>query len=414
MRLVRIGAAAGIRAEVPDRPASAESSVPSASPMIWGTHKAVAKTLLWTNILWIALRTYGTPWAALSVIRRMIADRSRVKRWTTRKYARVGGRYFWNLYSPGWPSRAFELYIQRELDRVRPFRGVPPALQSAIVAITKRCALRCEHCCEWDVLNQTETLSSDDLKRVVERLRQRGVAQLFLSGGEPLARFEDLIAIVEMASRDVDVWILTSGVGLTEERAARLAKAGLTGVAISLDHWNPALHDHFRGVRGAYEWVELASEHARLSGLVVALSLCPTRDFVSHENLDRYQHVARSLGASFIQVIEPKPVGRFDGRDVTLTEPQRRLLEEMSDRLNTSRDRLEFPAASYADYASRNSRCFGAGDRYLYVDTDGLLHPCPFCRTPVEGALDGDLDAALARMRAGGCPADSGTEAPHG
>lgn len=384
-----------------------------ASPMVWGVRKAVVKTRLWARIVWLAVRAYGDPVTALATVRDMVSGRSRVKRWTTRKYAAAGGRYFWNLYSPGFPSRAFDLYIERELDRVRPFRGDPPALQSAIFAITKRCALKCEHCCEWDALNQAEALSSDELRGVVERLRERGVTHLFLSGGEPLQRFDDLIDLVRVASADVDVWILTSGVGLTQDRADQLVAAGLTGVAISLDHWDADLHDRFRGVRGGFEWVERGSAHARRSGLLVALSLCPTRDFVSQDNLDRYARTARSLGASFMQLLEPKPVGRYGGRDVTLTEPQRRMLEEMSDRLNTSPDCLELPAVSYPDYSSRSSRCFGAGDRHLYVDTDGVIHPCPFCRCPTGAVLDEGLDQARSAMQARGCPAAT-EEVHHG
>jgi hypothetical protein len=135
---------------------------------------------------------------------------------------------------------------------------------------------------------------------------------------------------------------------------------------------------------------------------------------VTRENLERYAQTARTLGVGFIQLLEPKSVGRYDGRDVTLTEPQRRMLEEMSDRLNTSPDCVELPSVSYPDYASRTSRCYGAGDRHLYVDTDGMLHPCPFCRCPSGAALEGDFDETLARLQLGGCLVEREEVALHG
>jgi len=389
-------------------------AAPARSPMVFGLRKNIVKALLWARIGWLALRVYKSPQRAIAVLRRMLAERARSQRFTTRKYARRSGRYFWNFYSPGFPSLAFDCFVEREMDRIEPFRGARPALQTAIFAITKRCSLQCEHCCEWAVLNDRETLSQSDLRAIVERVCVRGVAQLFLSGGEPLRRFDDLLTIIELASAEADVWILTSGHGLSEDRAVRLRSAGLTGVALSLDHWDAASHDRFRGFEGAYGWVESGAEHARRSGLVVTLSLCPTRAFVSRDNLDRYADAARRLGASFIQILEPKAVGRYAGAEVALTTPQQRLLEEFADRLNTDSRYRDFPAVAYADFTKRSTTCHGAGDRYIYIDTDGSLHPCPFCRAPVGCVLDGDFDTALATLQASGCPAREEEVHPHG
>ena len=289
-------------------------------------------------------------------------------------------------------------------ERIAPFRASQPALQTLIFAITKRCPLRCEHCCEWDALNQQETLSSSEIGAAIARFQKRGVAQVLLSGGEPLQRFDDLIALLNSAAAESDFWILTSGFGLTPERAGRLRQAGLTGVALSLDHWNRDAHDRFRGLNGSFEWVERAAANAHGAGLLVALSLCPTRDFVSRENLDEDARTAQRLGAGFVQILEPRPVGHYRGRDVQLTEPHIALLEEFYLRLNSDSSCVNMPAVAYADRTRRRTRCFGAGDRYAYVDTDGRLHPCPFCRTPAGSVLGAGLDSALQTLQANGCP----------
>lgn len=385
--------------------AGASSAVPSnaPAPRITGVRKRIVKTRIWGRIIWIALRSYRSPVRALRTLQRMVAARSRVQSWVTTRYAHAGGRWFWNMYAPGFPSRAFDAYVKRELDRVEPFRGAPPALQTVVFAITKRCALQCEHCCEWAALNGPEALSGDDLRRIVERLRARGTAQLFLSGGEPLRRFGDVLAIAAAASADVDVWILSSGQGLTPERARRLRNAGLTGVSLSVDHWDAAWHDRFRGRAGTFDEVVRAAANAVEAGLLVAFSLCPTRDFVTADNLQRYAETARAMGASFIQLLEPKAIGHWEGQDVALSGEQQALLEAFAERLNASRECRHLPAVSYPDATSRHAGCHGAGDRYLYVDTDGAVHPCPFCRAPAGRALDGDLDDTIAALQATGC-----------
>ena len=167
-------------------------------------------------IVWIGLRAYRNPLAALATLRRLRASYlqdwttpTRVARlWTSQKCVAVSGRVFFDLSLPGWPSSAFDRAIEDELERLTP-TGRRPALQTAVVAITKRCGLRCEHCFEWDVINQPETLSTDDLRAIVAQIQRRGAAQLFLSGGEPLSRFDDVLVVTRMAAASMDVWVLT-------------------------------------------------------------------------------------------------------------------------------------------------------------------------------------------------------------
>jgi len=377
------------------------------SPMVAGPRKAIVKALLWSRVVWLALRCHRSPRRAAQALQALLAERARHRLGVTLKYARAGGRYFWDFYSPGWPSPAFDRFVERELDRLLPQHGAPHGLQTAIVAVTKRCPLRCEHCCEWQALNQQETLSREDLLQIVAQLAERGVAQILLSGGEPLQRFDDVVAIVAAAAGETDFWLLSSGHGLTAERAAQLRSAGLTGIALSLDHHDPESHDRFRRFPGAFAGVERAAASARGAGLLVALSLCPTRAFVSEENLAAYARVARQLGAAFVQILEPQAVGHYAGQDVALSAAQRRLLEEFCIRLNFDPARRELPAVAYAGFSRRRTGCHGAGERYLYVDTDGALLPCPFCREPAGSVLAEGLDAPLAALRARGCPAQA-------
>jgi MoaA/NifB/PqqE/SkfB family radical SAM enzyme len=370
--------------------------------MVWGWHKDVARGALWARIAWLAWRRCLDPQRTLRVLRKLAAHRPPDEP-RPLKYARAGGRYFWSFYAPGFPSRAFDRFVGQEVECVLDHER-QPALQTAIVAITKRCPLRCDHCCEWAALNRAETLQPEDLATIVRRLQQEGVTQVFLSGGEPLQRFADLVALAGAVRRGCDLWILTSGFGLTTDRARVLRRAGLTGVALSLDHWDEAAHDRLRGLTGSHAALRAASAAARGAGLLVALSLCPRRELVADDHLDRYADEARRLGAGFIQILEPRPVGRYAGLDIELSAPQIDMLERFQQRLNREPSCREHPAVSYVAAAQRRSRCIGAGQRYLYVDTDGAVHACPFCRESAGSALAPDFESVLAALRDRGCP----------
>lgn len=381
---------------------------------IRGPRKTVVVARVVARVAWLALRVYRNPVRAMRALNRLHAgmrehtSTTPGHKWllTSRRCVKSNGRYFWDLYVPSFPSAAFDRIVDWELNHVDPI-GHAAHWQLAIISVTRRCSLGCEHCAEGDELNQLDTLSARDLHEIVRRLQARGVAQIFLSGGEPLQRFGDLLALAAAASARSDVWVLTSGRGLTAEKARRLRGAGVTGISISLDHWDPAAHDRFRGAPGSFDGVARAAAHARAAGLLVALSLCPTRSFVTADNLQRYGETAQSLGASFIQILEPKPVGRYASRNVALEPAQQRLLEAFCDRLNTAPAAADQPAVRYVD---RNARTFGCsgGSRYVYIDHDGNLHACPFCRAPGVRVLDRDFEAVLRPLPAARCSADSG------
>jgi MoaA/NifB/PqqE/SkfB family radical SAM enzyme len=53
--------------------------------------------------------------------------------------------------------------------------------------------------------------------------------------------------------------VLSSGFNFTRENARSLKQAGLTGVVISLDHFDPEKHNAFRGFNNSFNDVTRAS-----------------------------------------------------------------------------------------------------------------------------------------------------------
>ena len=74
-----------------------------------------------------------------------------------------------------------------------------------------------------------------------------------LTGGEPLLRRDILEIVRRAAERELWVVVGTNGVRITENVAKRLAEAGARGLSLSLDALDPARHDGFRKVRGAWQ-----------------------------------------------------------------------------------------------------------------------------------------------------------------
>lgn len=389
---------------VPEMKIRSGMKKPRAANAATGLRRQVVRRLIWLSIVWIAIRNFKNPVTAFKKVLalRKLRNQYRNDR-PLNRYARSGNRYFVNYNTPGWPSPAFNRYITHQFNR---FSAQPvPGIHTLVFAITKKCGFQCEHCCEWLNLNQPETLSREDLLLIIHRFHRLGVSQIQLSGGEPLNRLQDIFYLLENIPAGTDSWLYSTGYSLTPAKARMLKKYGLTGITISLDHCDAEKHNAFRGVHDAYERALGSATMAVEAGLLVCFSLCATRDFTTRDNLLHYATLAKDHGVSFIQILEPKSVGHYAGKDVSLNREQQQLLEEFISRLNYDPAFKNFPTVVYHDYNKRRFGCSGAGADYVYADTDGDIHNCPFCQRKLFSAFDEDLTGRLLQMKKSGCGA---------
>lgn len=356
------------------------------------------------TIIGIAIKSYNNPWNWIYIPLTLIKLRRKtLGQYTLKKLAYVDNKYYWGLYVPGWNGIPFKNFIASEMNHIIPVKQKVNRFINTYVTITKKCSLQCEHCFEWENLNKKETLSPDQLKSIVAKIQEQGVSQIHFSGGEPLLKMDLLIDILNSAKKETDFWVLTSGFKLTSDNAKKLKTAGLNGVLISLDHFDPDKHNQFRGFNEAFYWVEKGVQNAIDNQLVVALSLCSTKEFTTLDNLITYANLAKKMGVSFIQILEPKAVGHYYGKDVSLSDDQIKILENFYLEMNYNPKNKEYPLISYHGYNQRRQGCFGAGNRSLYVDPDGDINACPFCQTKTGNVLNDDFDDSLLKLQNLGC-----------
>src|SRR5215212_3188608 len=133
-----------------------------------------------------------------------------------------------------------------------------------------------------------QELTSGEWKRVFTEGRALGVLQLGLSGGEPLAR-KDLEELAVHAHRlGLYTTLVTSGVGLTRERAEALRDAGLEHIQISIQDSDTETADRIAGMR-AVEHKRVAIEIVRDLGFAFSINVVLHR-----ANLDRIGDIIRS------------------------------------------------------------------------------------------------------------------------
>ncbi|WP_167616750.1 radical SAM/SPASM domain-containing protein [Maribellus sediminis] len=361
-------------------------------------------------IFWQILKVNRNPLTAVREVKRLKKLRSSVHGdQRIRKLVKSGRLYYWVTDFPGLPSTNLKKVMQQEFFRNKGVTGSGnPAMipqQTIIWGITNRCQLQCSHCYDWDNIDSRDHLSLDQLKEILQKIEKQGIRHVQLSGGEPLTRFNDMISILEEAASRIDFWLLTSGFGLTEEKARALKKAGLVGANISLDHWEEDEHNRFRNNPRSFEWVLKAVENCRKAGILVSLSMCATREFTSKENLEKYIQLAKNIGAHFIRILEARQVGRFSDKRVHLGKDRIDMISDFVIRMNNDPQFNDYPIVVFYGYHQRKLGCMGAGNRYLYIDANGDFHACPFCRGRRGNALTGSFNSSIEKLRSEGCQA---------
>lgn len=308
----------------------------------------------------------------------------------------------------------------------------PPRLQevdferSPVLVIwetTQACDLACQHC-RADARPERDRgeLTTEEAKRMMERVRDFGRPLFVLTGGDPLKR-PDVVELVEHGTRlGLRMAMTPSGTPLmTPEVVRRLARAGLSRLAVSLDGSTAEIHDRFRGVAGSYDWTIRMILAAREIGLSTQINTTVARHNVG--DFDELIALMERLGISLWSVFFLVPTGRASARDVASPEEFEYVFHRMYDLSRTAPFDIKSTAApqyrrvilqrqveerrageradapipltaglgfSIADGVGR-AKGVNDGDGFLFVNHTGEIYPSGFLPVSAGNVRTDDL-----------------------
>lgn len=140
-----------------------------------------------------------------------------------------------------------------DVKTVEPFTHSLSAPLRMDLALTFRCQNNCIHCYAGGP-HETYELSTDQWKRVIDKLHCIGVFILTFTGGEPTLR-EDLPELLLYAeNRGAVTGLITNGRRLKDKSyAEQLEKAGLDFVQVTLESHKPQIHDQMTAAKGSWK-----------------------------------------------------------------------------------------------------------------------------------------------------------------
>jgi len=131
---------------------------------------------------------------------------------------------------------------------------ITPELELIQWELTNQCNLRCIHCynesCET---NDTQELSTDEVKKIIDQADEIGVWQFDLTGGEIFMRSDIMEILKYLHEKHFAVRIATNGTLIDDEIIVQLEQLKIRAYTTSLDGGSSKTNDFFRGANGAFK-----------------------------------------------------------------------------------------------------------------------------------------------------------------
>ena len=160
------------------------------------------------------------------------------------------------------------------LGEYAPMMRAPHRMDIMVSAMTKEgkwhCNQKCVHCyAAGQNSSDEEELSTEEWKKIIDKIKDIGIPQITFTGGEPTMR-DDLIELIDYAQWFV-TRLNTNGIKLTKEYCCKLKEASLDSMQITFYSSNPEIHNK---LVGAERWSDTVSgiDNALAAGLNVSIN----------------------------------------------------------------------------------------------------------------------------------------------
>ena len=271
------------------------------------------------------------------------------------------------------------------------FIGVPKQVQLAeelgysvpftiLIDPTSRCNLNCEGC--WaGKYEKHNSLSFEDVDRLITEGKELGMYFIVMSGGEPFL-WPHLFELCEKHN-DVAFMIYTNGTLIDKEVARKMRKVKNMSPAISLEGKKENT-DSRRG-EGTYDKIMKAMDNLREEGVPFGFSLTVTRQNCEEVFSDDFMDTMIDKGVLYGWSFHYIPIGSSPDFSKMITPEQRR---ELVDRVNQIRTQKPIQVADFWNDGHITGGCIAGGRRYFHITASGHVEPCAFVhfyRDNIEG-----------------------------
>lgn len=236
---------------------------------------------------------------------------------------------------------------------------------------TSACNLHCTGCWASEYGNRLN-LSFEEIDSIITQGKDLGIYMYIYTGGEPLVRKNDIIAICRKHP-DCVFLTFTNGTLIDEDFAKDMLEVKNFVPAISIEG-DKAATDSRRG-EGTYDSVVKAMEILRKYKLPFGASTCYTSANYESVTDDTYFDRLIDMGAKFAWFFHYMPVGNDAVPELLLNPDQREVVYR---KIRSVRDRKSIFLIDFQNDGEYIRGCIAGGKEYFHINPNGDVEPCVF------------------------------------
>ena len=242
---------------------------------------------------------------------------------------------------------------------------------AVIMDPTSACNLHCIGCWAAEYGNRLN-LTYEELNSIVEQASDLGTRMFIFTGGEPLARKDDVIKLCE-AHPDCQFLAFTNATLIDEKFADDMLRVKNFIPAISVEGFEDAT-DARRG-DGTFAKVEQAMKLLKQKKLPFGVSCCYTSQNTDIIGSEEYFDQMIEWGAKFCWLFTYMPVGNKAVTELMVSAKQREYMYHQVRKFRKTKPLFTMDFWNDGEYVQG---CIAGGRRYLHINANGDIEPCAF------------------------------------
>ncbi len=261
-------------------------------------------------------------------------------------------------------------------------------LKYIFISTWHECNANCKHCYEKFENKKKSSLSTQEVKNIIDQFYRLNGILIYFCSGEFLMRPDALELISYARGKKILVSVVTNGLLLTDDYLEKLKKVDLNRLVVSFDSANALKHDSNRGVTGIFEKAYHGLKKATSLGIKTQIWTYVSKS--NYAELDGIIELGKQASREPVFVFFPLLSGNyFNAFDENLSLEERELFRK---KFNSMKEvMLEFPYET--------SVCRGGGNEHINIMPDGEVTFCPPVPYSYGNVLQTSLSEILPKVR---------------
>lgn len=239
---------------------------------------------------------------------------------------------------------------------------------------TSACNKKCEGC--WSAeYGFRSTLSFEEMDDVVRQGKELGTHLYMFTGGEPLIKKDEIIALCRKHP-DCVFLSFTNATLIDQKFCDEVKEVGNFTLMLSIEG-DPEMNDSRRGA-GSYQSTIDAMKLLRKNDLFFGMSVCYTSKNIDAVTSDKFIDLMIQNGVRIGMYFAYMPVGKDAVTDLIPTPENRKFMYSWLRRMRNSETGKPIFVFDFQDDGEYVGGCIAGGRRYFHINSAGDMEPCVF------------------------------------